>query len=101
MKFSSARNLLMVIGAWLLLILLHYPTLALPYFWDEAGYYALAAADFYREHLLVPRSTWALGHTPIGPIYVASAWHLFGVSPSVARIAMLLLAACTIITTYK
>ena len=39
----------MVMGAWLLLVVLHYPLRRLPYFWDEAGYYALAAADFYVE----------------------------------------------------
>src|SRR5215831_15761367 len=101
MKLSSARILLMIAGVWLVLVILHYPLRDLPYFWDEAGYYALASADFYRNHLLIPRSTWALGHTPIGPIYVASAWHLFGLSPSVARLAMTLLAASTVIATYK
>jgi hypothetical protein len=101
MRLAGLRTLLMIMGAWLLLVVLHYPLRSLPYFWDEAGYYALAAADFYRQLLLIPQSTWALGHTPLGAIYVASAWHLFGVSPSVARTAMALLAGATVIATYE
>jgi 4-amino-4-deoxy-L-arabinose transferase-like glycosyltransferase len=100
MTSRRVQTLLIGAGVPLIIVLLHFPLRSLPYFWDEAGYYALAAADFYREHLLVPRSTWALGHTPLGPMYVASAWHLFGVRPSVARMAMALLAAATVIATY-
>jgi hypothetical protein len=91
----------MVSGAWLLLLLLHSPLLCLHYFWDEGGYYALAAYDFYQHLLLIPRSTWALGHTPLGAIYLGSAWHIGGLSPCVARVAMVLIAAATVISTYE
>src|SRR5437868_6411912 len=91
----------MIPGAWVALLLLHYPLIRLPYFWDEAGYYSLAAFDFYQRGLLIPRSTWALGHTPLGAVYVGTAWRLFGVSPGVARMAMLLIAAATVIAAYE
>jgi hypothetical protein len=98
---SRTRILLTLSGAWAGLLLLHYPLIRLPYFWDEAGYYALAAFDFYRQGLLIPHSTWALGHTPLEAVYVGSAWRLFGPSPGVARMAMLLVAAATVIATYE
>jgi 4-amino-4-deoxy-L-arabinose transferase-like glycosyltransferase len=91
----------MLLGGWAALVLAHYRLLCLPYFWDEAGYYALAAVDFYRQHLLIPHSTWSLGHTPLGAVYVGTAWRLFGLSPCVARVAMLLIAAATVVATYE
>ncbi len=62
-------------------LVLHYPLLRLPYFWDEAGYYIPAALDFYRSWLLVPQSTLPTGHTPLVMVYLALAWRVFGFSP--------------------
>lgn len=94
------RTLLTILGIWLFLILLHAPLRGLPFYWDEAGYYAMASLDFCRHALLIPQSTWPTGHTPLVPAVVGTAWRIFGVSPSVARTAILLLAAATVAATY-
>jgi 4-amino-4-deoxy-L-arabinose transferase-like glycosyltransferase len=81
-------------------VLLHYPLLRLPYYWDEAGYYIPAALDFFRSGQLVPSSTLPTGHTPLVIIYLALAWRAFGFSPLVTRAAMLAVAACTLAGVY-
>lgn len=82
------------------LLILHYPLLRLPYFWDEAGYYIPAALDFYRHGLLIPHDTLPTGHTPLLSIYLGAAWSAFGFSPLVTRSAMILVAAATVFSTY-
>lgn len=82
------------------LLLLHFPLLHLPYFWDEAGYYIPAALDFYHKGLLIPESTLPTGHTPLVMVYLGLAWHLFGFSPLVTRAAMVFVAAGTVIAIY-
>jgi 4-amino-4-deoxy-L-arabinose transferase-like glycosyltransferase len=82
------------------LLLLHFPLLHLPYFWDEAGYYIPAALDFSRSWLLVPKSTLPTGHTPLVMIYLGLLWRVFGFSPLVTRVAMILAAAGTVLGTY-
>jgi 4-amino-4-deoxy-L-arabinose transferase-like glycosyltransferase len=81
-------------------LLLHYPLLRLPYYWDEAGYYIPAATDFFRSWRLVPQSTLLTGHTPLVSIYLAFAWRAFGFSPLVTRAAMMALAAGTLACVY-
>ena len=93
-------GLLMLAGTFALLVTLHFPFLPLPYFWDEAGYYIPAALDFYHSWLLIPQSTLTTGHTPLVPVYLATAWRVFGYSPVVTRVAMLLLAAATVMALY-
>lgn len=83
------------------LALLHLPFLHLPYFWDEAGYYVPAALDFYRRGLLVPRLTPSEGHTPLLAAYLAGAWSVFGFRPLATRLGMLLMAAATVVATYR
>src|SRR5437660_3203501 len=101
MQSSRARLVLVLLAVWAGLILLHYPWRCLPYYWDEAGYYALAALDFYRQALLIPESTQKLGHTPLVPAFVGAAWRVLGLSPCWAREAMMLVAAATLVATYK
>jgi 4-amino-4-deoxy-L-arabinose transferase-like glycosyltransferase len=91
---------LLLSGIFGALVLLHFPLLRLPYFWDEAGYYVPAALDIYSGWRLVPESTLPTGHTPLVMIYLALAWKLFGFSPLVTRTAMLLTAAATVAATY-
>jgi hypothetical protein len=81
-------------------VVLHYPLLRLPYFWDEAGYYIPAAMDFFRSGQLVPTNTLPSGHTPLVIIYLALAWRVFGFSSLVTRAAMLVVAACTLAGVY-
>jgi Dolichyl-phosphate-mannose-protein mannosyltransferase len=94
------RALAGTLAAFGILLLLHWPLLRLPYFWDEAGYYIPAAFDFYRLGLLVPVSTQPVGHTPLVPVYLGTVWHLLGFSPLVTRSAMILIAAATLVATY-
>ena len=82
------------------LTLLHFPYLNLPYFWDEAGYYIPAAWDIYKAWDFVPASTLPTGHTPLVMTYLALAWHIFGYSPMVTRLAMILIASATVFATY-
>ena len=50
-KFDS---LLLLAFFFLILWILHFPLLRLPYFWDEAGYYIPAARDLYLTGALIP-----------------------------------------------
>ena len=99
---ASSRFLpvLVWLAAFAGLLLLHYPLLRLPYFWDEAGYYIPAALDFFRFGQLVPTSTTPNGHTPLVIVYLALAWRVFGFSSLVTRTAMLALAAATLVCVY-
>ena len=97
---SLAHWMLGSVAILLGLVALHVPLLGLPYYWDEAGYYIPAALDFFHAGLLIPQSTLTTGHTPLVPVYLATAWRLFGYSPFVSRVAMLLLAAATVTTLY-
>ncbi len=97
---APARTLKIFFLTFLALVLLHYPLLSLPYFWDEAGYYIPAALDFSRSGLLIPQSTWRTGHPPLVIVYLGLAWRFFGFSPLVTRSAMILVAAATVVTVY-
>jgi 4-amino-4-deoxy-L-arabinose transferase-like glycosyltransferase len=97
------RDLRFLISAFCVLVsfvVLHYPLLRLPYYWDEAGYYIPAAIDFFRSGRLVPSSTLPTGHTPLVIVYLALAWRAFGFSPLVTRVAMMVVAACTLAGVY-
>ena len=94
------RAILGTLAACVVLLLLHYPLLRLPYYWDEAGYYIPAALDFFRSGQLVPSATLPSGHTPLVIIYLALAWHAFGFSALVTRAAMIVVAACTLAGIY-
>ena len=87
-------------GVFAVLLALHWPLLRLPYFWDEAGYYIPAAWDIYASGLLIPHSTLPTGHTPLVMVYLALAWKLFGFSPPVTRLAILLIAAACVTALY-
>jgi 4-amino-4-deoxy-L-arabinose transferase-like glycosyltransferase len=75
------------------LLLLHSSLLRLPYFWDEAGYYIPAARDLLLHGSLIPLSTPSNAHPPLVMAYLALCWKLFGYSPLVTRVAMLLVAS--------
>ena len=97
---SRILPLIVWLAAFAVLLLLHYPLLRLPYYWDEAGYYIPAAIDFLRSWRLVPQSTLLTGHTPLVIIYLSLAWRAFGFSPPVTRTAMLALATGTLACAY-
>src|SRR5437868_6529025 len=76
-----------------LLLLLHFPLLRLPYFWDEAGYYIPAARDLFSTGSIIPYSTPSNAHPPLAMFYLALWWKIAGYHPAVTRLAMLLVAA--------
>jgi 4-amino-4-deoxy-L-arabinose transferase-like glycosyltransferase len=75
------------------LVVSHLTLLWLPYFWDEAGYYIPAAWDFFRTGSLIPLSTLTNAHPPLPSVWLAVAWKLFGFSPLVTRLAVVVVAA--------
>jgi hypothetical protein len=82
------------------LLALHAPLLRLPYFWDEAGYYVPAARDLL-QGTLIPHSTPSNAHPPLVIGYLALAWKVLGYSPLVTRIAMLAVAAFSLLGIFR
>lgn len=81
--------------------LLHAPLLQLPYFWDEAGYYVPAARDILLSGSLIPHTTVSNAHPPLVLAWVALWWKCAGYAPLVARSAMLLVAAFSLLGLYR
>ncbi len=97
---SFLKALLFFLALFAVLILLHWPLLRLPYFWDEAGYYIPAALDFFRAWLLIPKTTLPEGHPPLVMIYLGLAWRACGYSAWITRAAMTSIAAATLGSLY-
>ncbi len=83
------------------IFLLHAPLLQLPYFWDEAGYYVPAARDILLSGSLIPHTTVSNAHPPLVLAWVALWWKCAGYAPLVARSAMLLVAAFSLLGIYR
>lgn len=83
------------------LVLLHWPLLRLPYFWDEAGYYIPAARDLLLHGSLIPTSTLTNAHPPLLMAWLALWWKVFGYSALVTRLAMLTVASATLIAVFR
>jgi hypothetical protein len=81
--------------------LLHASLLRLPYIWDEAGYYVPAARDLLLSGSLIPHSTVSNAHPPLVMAWVALSWKLFGFTPLVAHLAMLLIASFTLLGVFR
>lgn len=79
----------------------HYALLALPYYWDEAGYYIPAALDFYRHGSLIPLSTAPNAHPPLPSLYLALWWKLLGFTPVVTRLSALAAAALALAAVWR
>jgi hypothetical protein len=88
------------IVAFAALLLTHFPLLRLPYYWDEAGYYVPAARDLMLSGNPIPHSTAANPHPPLVIAWLAAAWKVFGYSPVVAHMAMLIFAALAVAGVY-
>ena len=98
----SASAQVLIFGAILIFILvLHFPLLGLPYIWDEAGYYIPAARDLFQAGSLIPHSTLSNAHPPLVMAWMAAAWKIAGFRPVVTRIAMLVLAAFTLMGIFR
>jgi hypothetical protein len=83
------------------IFLLHLPLLQLPYFWDEAGYYVPAARDLLLTGSLIPHSTVSNAHPPLVMAWLALWWKVVGYAPLVARTAMLILAAFSLLGVFR
>jgi hypothetical protein len=83
------------------IILLHLPLLGLPYFWDEAGYYVAAARDLLLTGSLIPHTTVSNAHPPLVLAWLALAWKVFGYRPVVTRLAMLAVAAISLLGFFR
>src|SRR5580765_3170447 len=83
------------------LFLLHVPLLQLPYFWDEAGYYVPAARDLLLTGSLIPHTTVSNAHPPLVLAWIALWWKCFGYAPAVARSAMLVIAAFSLLGVFR
>src|SRR5271154_4752213 len=83
------------------IFLLHAPLLQLPYFWDEAGYYVPAARDILLGGSLIPHSTMSNAHPPLVLAWIALWWKVVGYAPLVARSAMLVAAAFSLLGVFR
>ena len=79
---------------------IHFPFLALPYFWDELGQFVPAALDILRDGAWVPHSAVPNVHPPGVMAYLAAVWRIFGYSIPATRAAMLLLGSLTELFTF-
>lgn len=82
------------------ILVAHGPLLRLPFFWDEAGYYVPAAHDLIQFHSPIVRTTLDTGHPPLSTAYLAFWLATAGWKASVARVAMLLVAAFALTNVY-
>src|ERR1700752_3975814 len=98
---SSLHPALVFAVTFVVVFLLHAPLLQLPYFWDEAGYYVPAARDIFLNGSLIPHTTVSNAHPPLVLAWVALWWKCAGYAPLVARSAMLLVAACSLLGIYR
>jgi hypothetical protein len=83
------------------LLALHATLLRLPYFWDEAGYYVPAARDLLLQGTLIPHSTPSNAHPPLVMAYLAFAWKILGYAPLVTRVAILAVAAFSLLGVFR
>ena len=79
----------------------HFSLLAVPYYWDEAGYYIPAAWDFFRTGSLIPVSTLTNAHPPLPSIYLAIWWKTSGFLPEVTREAVLIVASLGLLGVWR
>ncbi len=77
----------------------HLTLLALPYYWDEGGYYIPAALDFYHTGQLVPHFTNA--HPPLPSILLGTLWHLVGYHIVATRLFVCAFAAAGLMATFR
>jgi hypothetical protein len=82
------------------LLLIHWPLLSLPYFWDEHGQFIPTALDLLRDGAWVAHSTLPNVHPPGVAAYLVLWYKLFGYSIPITRFAMLMLAGVGLLATF-
>lgn len=100
-KKSAAQYCFLFLLFLAALLASHWTLLRLPYFWDEAGYYVPAARDLFLTGSLIPFSTPSNAHPPLVLAYLAMVWKIFGYFIPVTRIAMLAVAAFSLLGIFR
>jgi len=98
---SKLHPAVVLVVIFVVIFLLHVPLLSLPYFWDEAGYYVPAARDLLLTGSLIPHTTVSNAHPPLVLAWVALWWKLVGYAPVVARSAMIVVAAFSLLGVFR
>src|SRR6201984_2955389 len=98
---SSWHPALVFVPIFVAVFLLHVPLLPLPYFWDEAGYYVPAARDLLLSGSLIPHTTVSNAHPPLVMAWIALWWKFVGYHPAVARSAMLVIVAFSLVGFFR
>jgi hypothetical protein len=101
MRSPTPRPALTFAAIFVFIFLLHAPSLQLPYFWDEAGYYVPAARDILLTGSFIPHSTLSNAHPPLVLAWLALWWKVIAYKPLVTRAAMLLLAAFSLLGLFR
>lgn len=81
--------------------LLHWTLLRLPYYWDEGSYYIPAAWDFYRLGTLIPVTTMRNAHPPLPSILLAGWWKLTGFQVYSTRLLMCLVTTFALLAVFR
>jgi hypothetical protein len=100
-QISPSSQFLVFAAILLATVALHSPLLRLPYIWDEAGYYVPAARDLFLSGSLIPHSTASNAHPPLVMAWLAACWKVAGFRPVVTRVAMLVIAAFTLMGLFQ
>lgn len=82
------------------LLLIHWPLLDLPFFWDEQGQFIPTALDLLRHGAWIAHSTIPNVHPPGVEAYLVLWYKLFGFSIPLTRLAMLLMAGSGLLVTF-
>ncbi len=98
---SRAHPALVFVVIFVSILVLHWPLLHLPYFWDEAGYYVPAARDLLLTGSLIPHTTVSNAHPPLVLAWIALWWRVAGYAPLVTRSAMLVVAAFSLLGIFR
>jgi hypothetical protein len=98
---STLHPALVFTAIFVVIFLLHAPVLSLPYFWDEAGYYVPAARDILLSGSLIPHTTISNAHPPLALAWIALWWKCAGYTPVVARSAMIVVAAFSLLGVFR
>ena len=100
-RHTAIDGLLLLALFYAALVAMHASLLHLPYFWDEAGYYVPAARDLLLSGTFIPTSTLSNAHPPLLLAFLAGMWKLFGYSPLVTRLTMLLVSAFGLLGVFR
>ena len=101
MRSTRPHPAIVFAGVFVVIFLLHWPLLQLPYYWDEAGYYVPAARDLLLGGSLIPHTTVSNAHPPLVMAWIALWWKCVGYAPVVTRSAMLMVAAFSLLGVFR